>query len=51
MMVGADRIDSSWPPVLVAAVFAVVSAATLSFVVVYRKLRAEARSQRKGHTA
>jgi hypothetical protein len=37
--------------VLVAAVVVIVSAATLSFVVVYRKLRAEARGQRKGRTA
>jgi hypothetical protein len=51
MIVGADRIDPTWPPVLVAAVFVVVSAATLSIVVVYRKLRAETRGQRKGHTA
>lgn len=46
MLVGAERIDSSWPPVLVA-----VSAGILSFVVVYRKLRADARGQRKGHAA
>lgn len=51
MMVGADRIDSSWPPVLIAVVVVVVSAAALSFVVVYRRLRAEARGERKGHTA
>lgn len=51
MLVGAERIDSSWPPVLVAAVLVAVSAAILSFVVVYRKLRADARGQRKGHAA
>jgi hypothetical protein len=52
-MVGADRIDPSWPPVLVFVVLAVVSAATLSFVVVFRKLRAEVRGarQQKGRTA
>jgi hypothetical protein len=46
-MFGADRLDASWPPVLVIVVVGLVSATTLSFVVVLRRLRSESRAQRR----
>jgi len=40
---GAERVDPSWPPVLIAFVVAAVSAGVISIVVVYRRLRGAGR--------
>jgi hypothetical protein len=40
-----DRLDPTWPPVLIAFVLAAVSAAVLLIVVVFRRLRTDARRQ------
>jgi uncharacterized protein (DUF2062 family) len=39
----SDRLDPSWPPVLIAFVVAAVSAVAISIVVVLKRLRADAR--------
>jgi uncharacterized integral membrane protein len=47
LVVGAaERMDGSWPPVLVYAVVAVVLGAIVAVVVMFRRLRAAAREQR-----
>jgi hypothetical protein len=39
------RLDPTWPPVLIAFVFAAVSAVVVLIVVVFRRLRTDARRQ------
>jgi hypothetical protein len=43
----ADRMDPSWPPVLVYAVVAVGLGAVVGVAVMFRRLRAAAREQRE----
>lgn len=42
----AERMDGSWPPVLVYAVVAVALGAIVAVVVMFRRLRAAVREQR-----
>jgi hypothetical protein len=42
---GAGRLDPTWPPVLVAFVVVAVSAVVVLIVVVFRRLRIDARRQ------
>jgi hypothetical protein len=43
----ADRMDPTWPPVLIAAVIIVVGGAAVSVFMVFRSLRAAAREGRR----
>jgi hypothetical protein len=44
---GPAPVDPTWPPVLIAAVLAGVSAGVISIVMVLRRLRADVRGQRR----
>jgi hypothetical protein len=46
VLAAADRMDPTWPPVLVYAVVAVALGAIVGVVVMFRRLRAAAREQR-----
>jgi hypothetical protein len=43
-----DRMDPSWPPVLVALVFVVLIGGAIIVAVLFRRFRAAARSDRSG---